>query len=62
VKRAAKMGRPPLGDAAKAVVFTLRITEADRAAFSVAAHRTGKHVTEWARDVLIREALSSSSS
>lgn len=49
-----RVGRPPLAEGkAKAIVFTLRITEAERAEFDAAAARAGKPVTQWARDRLL---------
>jgi hypothetical protein len=50
-------GRPafPKGTA-KAVVFTLRLTVAEREALESEARRLGRPVTQWARDVLLASA------
>lgn len=50
-------GRPafPKGTA-KAVVFTLRLTVAEREALESEAHRLGRPVTQWAREVLLVSA------
>jgi hypothetical protein len=49
-----KMGRPPLPNGkAKDVVFTLRLTEAERDDLVAAAKHAGKPVTRWARDTLL---------
>ena len=51
------MGRPPLPKGeARETVFTLRVTEAERAAFVEAAERAGKPVTAWARETLLGQA------
>ena len=51
------MGRPPLAEGrAKGIVFTLRLSPADRDAIVAAAERAGKPVTQWARDLLIGAA------
>ncbi len=50
------MGRPSLGEQARAVVFTLRLSEAERAALVAAAERSGKPVTQWARETLLASA------
>ena len=47
------MGRPPLGDKAKAIVFTIRMSEAERDEIVAAAERAGKPVTQWAREKLL---------
>jgi uncharacterized protein (DUF1778 family) len=49
-----RMGRPPLprGEA-RAVVFTLRLTDEERDALDRAAKLAGKPVTQWARETLV---------
>lgn len=54
-----KMGRPPLAAGlAKDVVFTLRISEAERDLIAAAAQQAGKAPTRWAREVLLERASS----
>jgi len=52
-----RMGRPPLpkGDA-KDVVFTLRMSVAERDELATVAKRAGQPVTQWARSVLVASA------
>lgn len=52
-----KMGRPtlPKGEA-RDVVFTLRLTAAERDAIAAAAERDGKATTQWAREALVARA------
>lgn len=55
-----KMGRPPLEEGkAKALVFTLRLSSAERAEIEQAAQRAGVPVTQWARSILLASARSS---
>ena len=55
----ARMGRPPLPEGTvKTIVFTLRVSEAERDAFAAAAARIGKPVTQWAREALVESAAS----
>lgn len=54
----ARMGRPPLGDRARAAIFTLRLSAEERDALDAAAERAGKPVTKWARDALLMVARS----
>jgi hypothetical protein len=50
----AKRGRPPLADGkGRDVLFTIRLTRAERAAIAKAAASTGKPETRWARDTLV---------
>jgi len=61
VSRQAKprMGRPPLAEGtAREIVFTLRLTEAERDAIAAAAARQQKPVTQWARLLLLAAAQS----
>jgi len=54
-----KGGRPPLPEGeAKSVVFTLRITEAERAELEAAAKLDDEPVTRWARNALVEHARS----
>lgn len=57
-KKAAKprMGRPPLPEGMVKTVFTVRVTEAERAAIMAAAADAGKPVTQWAREALLERA------
>lgn len=56
-KKKARMGRPPLPPgSAKEIVFTLRLSEAERVAIEAAAARESKSPRQWARDVLIERA------
>jgi hypothetical protein len=52
-----QMGRPRLGEDAKSVVFTLRLTETERDALVKTAEREGKPVTAWARETLIAATI-----
>lgn len=50
-------GRPPMPEgAAKATMFAIRLTPAERAAIDAAAERAGKGVSQWAREALIAAA------
>lgn len=50
----AKRGRPAKAPGeAKASMFAVRLTPAERAAVADAARRAGKRVTEWAREILL---------
>jgi predicted HicB family RNase H-like nuclease len=46
-----------LGEDAKSVVFTLRLTETERDALVETAEREGKPVTAWARETLIEATI-----
>lgn len=50
------MGRPSLGDQARGNVFTLRLSDAERAAIDAAADRARLPVTQWARAALLGAA------
>jgi len=54
----ARMGRPPLGDRAKGIVFTIRMSADERDEIVAAAERDGKPVTQWARETLLASAAS----
>lgn len=55
----ARMGRPPLGDGqARQIVFTLRVTEAERDAIVEVARRVGQPATRWARSALMEAVRS----
>ena len=56
-KKKPKMGRPalPKGEA-RDVVFTLRLSVAERDAIASAARRDGKATTLWAREALMERA------
>ena len=53
----AKIGRPalPRGEA-RDVVFTLRLSEAERDAIAAAAKQAGKPPTQWACELLLETA------
>jgi hypothetical protein len=52
-----RIGRPPLPDGeAREVVFTLRLTEAERAIILAAAKAAGIPPTRWARCALLKTA------
>jgi hypothetical protein len=56
-------GRPAFDDGtARTGVFTLRLSDEERAAIEAAAENAKKPVTQWARAVLLRAALSSGGS
>jgi len=49
----ARMGRPPLPNGtAHTSVFTLKLSDAERAAIRAAAERAGVSVSQWARAAL----------
>lgn len=51
------MGRPPLPEGeTRGVVFTLRLSEAERDVISEAAKRADKPVTQWAREAIVSVA------
>jgi hypothetical protein len=53
-----KMGRPRLPDGtARTEVFAIKLSAEERAQIDATAERAGKHVTQWARDALIRATL-----
>ncbi len=53
------MGRPPLPDGeAREVVFTLRLSDAEREEIVEAARRSGQPATKWARETLLSRARS----
>lgn len=54
-----KMGRPtlPAGEA-REVVFTLRLSDAEKDEIAEAARRAGQPTTKWARDILLSRARS----
>jgi hypothetical protein len=53
----ARIGRPPLPDGeVREVVFTLRLSVAEREAIVAAGQLSGKHPTTWARDTLLASA------
>lgn len=53
-KKKARMGRPPLPiGSAREVVFTLRISDAEREVIAAAAERAGKVPAQWAREMLL---------
>lgn len=57
MKRKVRMGRPPLPEGeARGVVFTVRLSEAERATIVAAAQRDGQPATKWARAVLLSAA------
>jgi len=57
--RKPKMGRPPKAPGeAREVVFTMRLTEAERAELAEAAGAAGVPPTQWARETLLRIARS----
>jgi uncharacterized protein (DUF1778 family) len=58
VKRAKRgPGRPAFKEGtARTGVFTLKVTEDERAAIDAAAERGGKPVTQWARRALLAAA------
>jgi len=54
---APRIGRPPLPEGkARGAVFTLRLSDDERATIEAAALRNGKPVTQWARDALLTAA------
>jgi len=54
------MGRPPLPEGeARGVVFTVRMSEAERDTLVDAARRAGEPVTKWAREILVTVARAS---
>ena len=55
--RKPKMGRPPLAPgSAREIVFTIRLTEAERDAIVRAAKTSGGAPTKWAREALVAAA------
>lgn len=55
---APRIGRPPVPKKlAKATLLSVRFTEAERAEIEKAARRDGVGLSEWARRVLLAEAL-----
>jgi hypothetical protein len=53
-----RMGRPALPEGeARDIVFTLRLTEAERDALVSAAKRAGKPPTQWARESIVAAAV-----
>ncbi len=53
-------GRPAFAEGtARTGVFTIRLSDEERAAIEAAAKRDGKHITQWARDALLAAATSS---
>jgi hypothetical protein len=59
VKRAKRgPGRPAFKEGtARTGVFTLKLSDDERAAIEAAAGRAGKLVTQWAREALLASAL-----
>jgi len=52
-------GRPRLSeDAAKGKIFSIRLGPAERAAVDLAAERSGRKASDWARDLLLAAAKS----
>jgi len=52
-------GRPPMREGtAKTGVFAIRLSEYERGAIEMAAGRAGKPITQWAREILVKAALS----
>lgn len=52
-----RMGRPPKPEGeAKAIVFTLRLSEAERDTIAVAAGLASKPPRQWAREILLERA------
>lgn len=50
-------GRPAFQEGtARTNVFTMKLSDAERAAIDEAAERAGKPVSRWARDALLRVA------
>ena len=50
-------GRPSLaGGTAKTVVFSLKLSAEEKVAIVAAAERSGKPVTQWAREALLAAA------
>lgn len=51
-------GRPAFAEGtARTGVFTIRLSDDERAAIEAAAERAGKPVTQWARETMIEAAL-----
>jgi hypothetical protein len=56
-----RMGRPPLPKGkARDIVFTVRMSPAERDEIVQAAKRDGVPATQWARGALLRAALAAS--
>lgn len=56
-KKKPKMGRPQLPEgAAHRIVFTMRVSAAEKQAIDAAATRAGKPTTRWAREILVERA------
>jgi len=50
-------GRPAFEEGtARTAVFTLKVSDQERAAFDTAAERAGKSVSQWAREALLAAA------
>ena len=50
-------GRPAFEEGtARTGVFTLKVSDQERAAFDTAAERAGKSVSQWAREALLAAA------
>ncbi len=52
-------GRPAFDEGtARTAVFTMKVSDLERAAFQAAAERAGKSVSQWAREALLTAAVS----
>ena len=52
-------GRPAFEEGtARTAVFTLKVSDQERAAFDAAAERAGKSLSQWAREALLTAAAS----